>query len=265
MPSFWMSYIEVYNVAKAAEIASANGGKVELGPEPFEGGGEFALIRDPLGAGFTVYSGNSMNGVTSGRGARIGHGLFVSDASAVRDFYTALFTWEFGESHGGVQDIILDGKTISRLHEIPDPAIRGKEQFWGIYFCHPNLDQASTEIPLSNGEVIATVDLPEGRALLARDPDGGAFFLLENENSPAQPTVSPFPYKAWIGVALILATLGSFANIAWAVFLTIWLVTGLREKSTWLFEYVSRDDAPVLYWTLMLLYGSLAVLALISP
>lgn len=134
MPSFWMSYIAVDDVARAVEIANDMGGKVEVGPEPFDGGGEFALIRDPLGAGFTVYQGDALAGGYGGAGGRIGHALIESDAAAVIPFYKALFCWEFTSVGGGSYDLGLRGQTIARFHEIPDPAIRGKEQYWAVLF-----------------------------------------------------------------------------------------------------------------------------------
>lgn len=263
MPSFWMSYIAVDDVSAVTEIAKAKGGKVELGPAPFEGGGTYALIRDPLGAGFTVYSGSAFEGGATGLGARAGHGLFVSDASAVTGFYTALFGWEFSNAKAGVSEILLDGACIAHVHEIPDPAVRGKEQYWGVYFQVSDLQAIAAKISAMGGEIVAEIDLPEGPAILARDPDGGAFFLL---GSAARPVASkaPFRWKAWMGLGLILLSLGTGWIWIWAVFLTVWVWTGLRDKATWLFEPIPRDGAAMLYWSLMILYGGLAVLALLA-
>lgn len=263
MPSFWMSYIAVDDVSAVTEIAKAKGGKVEVGPEPFEGGGTFALIRDPLGAGFTVYSGAALKGSATGAGARAGHGLFVSDAAAVTDFYSALFGWSFGPISDGVRPIQLNGQTIAHLHEIPDPAIRGKEQYWGVFFRHPNLQTAEANIVAQGGTILAHVELPEGAALLARDPDGGAFFLLGGGGNVIT-AKSPFRWKAWLGLGLILLSLGTGWTWIWAVFLSVWVWTGLREHATWLFEPIPRDGAALLYWSLMILYSGLAVLALLG-
>ena len=95
MPSFWMSYIAVDDVAQVVKTANEMGGKIELGPAEFEGGGQYALIRDPLGARFTVYSGSALDGAATGVNARLGHTLIVSNAKAVMPFYSALFDWNF--------------------------------------------------------------------------------------------------------------------------------------------------------------------------
>ena len=178
MPSFWMSYIGVRDIGAAVATATTSGGKVELGPEPFPDGGQIALIRDPLGAGFTVYQGSSPAGVAVGVGGRRGHALFVSDAHAVMPFYQALFGWQCGQDNNGTRAILQGGGTIAHLHEVPDPALRGTEEYWAVIFsATPN---TSTRLPGSGGHVLASAALPEGAAKMATDPDGAMFFFTEN-------------------------------------------------------------------------------------
>ena len=264
MPSFWMSYIAVDDVVAAIETATAQGGKVELGPEPFEGGGQIALIRDPLGAGFTVYQGDALAGVTKGPFARVVHGLFVSDANAVRGFYQALFGWSIGEAAEGVAPIRNGDAVVAHLHEIPDPAIRGPEQYWAVMFSCPDLAAAQAAIAQEGGEIVADTNLPEGRAIIARDPDGAVFFLLaENSHSkPVGDTLANFAWKAWGGLALMLAMVALDWVWLWAVFLGIWVFTALRDRETWLFQRVSLATTPILYWTLVFTYIVLALLSL---
>jgi len=171
MPSFWMSYIGVDNLAASIETASRLGGRVEVGPQPL-GAGQFALVRDPLGAGFTLYEGDDM-----GPSAH-GHALFVSAGAAVRSFYAALFEWTFGPGFGGIQAIQSNGMTIGHLHEIPDPVQRGTEQYWGVLFGSSDLIRDAQSIEGAGGEIVAETALPEGASLLARDPQGAAFFLV---------------------------------------------------------------------------------------
>lgn len=263
MPSFWMSYIAVDDVAKAVEIADANGGKVEVGPIPFEGGGEMALIRDPLGAGFTVYKGTALSSSAKGSGAKLGHGLFVSDASAVTGFYEQLFGWDFLPTTDGAHEILSGGKRIAHLYAIPDEAIRGKEQYWAVYFGTPSLANARQKVVAAGGEILAETEIHEGKTLIVRDPDGGTFWLLEtNDTAPsAQPTSVPFKWKAWLGFFLVLASAFTVSTWPWVIFLGIWTWTGLKDRSTYLFENITCEDDPLLYWLLLITYGALTVLA----
>lgn len=176
MPSFWMSYVAVDDVDTAVASARAAGGIVELGPE-VQAGGRFALIRDPLGAGFTVWEGPPFGPA----GDRLGHALFVSDAAAVTDFYAGLFDWTFGEpttegSAGLVRAIHVGDDVVAHLHEIPDPAVRGEEQYWSVLFPMPVGGTAAVEA--AGGWVEASVPLPHGPAWAVRDPNGASFLLV---------------------------------------------------------------------------------------
>ena len=251
MPSFWMSYIAVDDVSRTVEIAKEYGGKVEVGPTEFEGGGEYALIRDPLGAGFTVYNGTALDGAATGANARAGHALFVSDADAVKPFYSALFGWSFETLQRDSFKIQNSGETIAHLHQIEDPEIRGKEQYWAVLFGVDNLSTTGAIINAIGGEVIADIDLPEGSSLVARDPDGATFFLIQD----AHVAKSTPPLKAYLGLALILSGVFLGDAIIWAIFLAIWVVMALRDRETWLFEIVTRRRHPILYWTILGLYS----------
>lgn len=252
LPPFWMSYISVDSIEQSVAIAKQLGGKVEIGPTPFDGGGQFALVRDPLGAGFTLYEGSALEGAAP----RI-HALFVSNAKAVQAFYTGLFGWAFSEPEKGVYAIRNHDRTIAHLHEIPDDAIRGPEEYWAVGFPVPNKAATCAKAVAHGGTIVADTDLPEGAASLIRDPDSAAFFLVE-----ARQGRKALPWKALGGLALILLSLLSGWAWLWSVFLIIWVIAALRERTTWLFEAVSRDEHPWLYWGLVGLYSALAALSL---
>ncbi|MEL6689158.1 MAG: VOC family protein [Pseudomonadota bacterium] len=253
MPSFWMSYIAVDRVTEAIEAAQALGGKVELGPVAYEQG-QIALIRDPLGAGFTVYEGPAIEASTAGPGASMGHALFVSDVSKVAPFYEALFGWSFGPSDAGVQSVTLAGKHLFHAHSIPDPNIRRKEEYWAVLFRAPSGQFAQT-LAEEGGNVLASVTLPEGRATLATDPDGAAFFVLGGP--AAKEPAAAVPWRAWAGLIMVLVLSFSQMVWPWAIFLAAWIFDGLRRKRTYLFEDVSRSSQPLTYWAIMGSYGLL--------
>ncbi len=265
LPSFWMSYIGVRDADAAVETATALGGKVEVGPLPFDGGGRFALIRDPLGAGFTIYEGDALEG----RGNRLGHTLVVSDAAAVMPFYTALFDWRFGEDRGGTRMIEAGGRTPAHLHEIPDERVRGKEQFWAVLF--QGARGSTARLPELGGSVETELTLPEGAAVMARDPDQAAFLLLEDGAAAsagvtlsASSSVSP-PWRAWIALGLIALALATGWGWITTVFFAIWIVMALRDRATFLFEIIEQDRRPTLFWTTLAVFALLGVLSLVYP
>ena len=55
LPSQWMIYITVNNVAESAKICKENGGKVLSLPKEMTGYGKFCAIEDPAGAVCTLF------------------------------------------------------------------------------------------------------------------------------------------------------------------------------------------------------------------
>ena len=250
MPAFWMSYFAVSDVVVTVAQAGALGGRVELGPEPGPSGGRFALIRDPLGAGFTVFEDAPFQSTAPAR-----HFLCVSEASQVMPFYEALFDWRFVPQTGG-QTILKEERKLGDLLEIPDPAVRGKEQYWGIVF-----PGSVSQVRTAGGHLEAEISLPDGVVSLMRDPDGAAFLVDERAATGDVPRAAHGPWRAWLGFGLVLASLvPGWTGWVWLVFLSAWLGAGLRDGATYLFEPVTRAEHPGLYWLLMLSYAILAVL-----
>lgn len=59
MPHFWMNYIQVKSITEIVNKVEELNGKVEIKNAAFSGG-KIALIRDPMGAGFTIYEGDQL-------------------------------------------------------------------------------------------------------------------------------------------------------------------------------------------------------------
>lgn len=58
IPSYWMPYFQVTDVAASASKAKELGGKVMVGPHEIPGTGRFAILTDPQGAVFAVFQRN---------------------------------------------------------------------------------------------------------------------------------------------------------------------------------------------------------------
>lgn len=262
MPSFWMSYIEVDDARAVAGKAEGLGGKVELGPEEANDGSVFALIRDPLGAGFTVIEGLPGNSPNQTPGARAGHSLFVSEIAAIKPFYESLFGWRFGElDDKGICSVSHMGRHLFHCHEIPDPTIRGKEQYWAVLFQQA---RPLSDITGHGGSIDAEFDLPEGPAVLARDPHGAAFVLLKLQ-APETPSRTKNALLGWIGLSLMVFSTFSYQYWPWAIFMGIWTVQGLRQRETWLLTPVRRDREPLLYWVSLAFFAWIAAYSAIYP
>ncbi len=183
MPSFWMSYIGVESVAAVVSKVTEKGGKVELEDDFF--GGKIALIRDPLGAGFTIYEGEIEAGITGVErgGLRTGHTLHVSSQSAVKDFYETLFDWKIvsaDEKRWFVSD--PNAGKIAEIIESSDEERNGYE-YWGITFTVENLQLAHRNIEARGGQVFAETYHGDRPALSVADMDGAAFAIVQCDNN----------------------------------------------------------------------------------
>lgn len=262
MPSFWMSYIAVDDAAAVAAQIKEFGGKVELGPEEAKDGSCFALIRDPLGAGFTIVEGLAGNRPSKMPGARAGHGLFVSEIAAIKHFYETPFGWRFGDTDGsGVCSVSHNGAHLFYCHEIPDQAIRGKEQYWSVFFQQA---RPLTEITGQGGTIDAEFELPDGPAVLVRDPHGAAFILLKS-SSANQVGQLKNALMGWVGLGLMVFSIFSQQFWPWAIFMGIWMVQGLRQRETWLLTQVRRDREPLLYWLSLTFFAFIAAYSAVFP
>ena len=182
MPSFWMTYIEVADAAATVELANANGAKVEFGPVPFGESASIALIRDPLGAGFTVYQGSDLapRAAAAGDGHMVWNALYVSSVETVADFYQALFGWQISRERTAADLYAVSSPAgdIASIYEFDDAA-RGEYQFWGVHFGVADIAAASDQVRQEGGEIVDEHEAQSGPTVLARDPDGAAFFMVE--------------------------------------------------------------------------------------
>ncbi len=177
MPSFWMSYIQVNDVLETVELARKNGGIIEL--VDLEASiGKIALIRDPAGAGFTVYEGDMLNVRTeSTLNTLVWNELFVSDKSKVKSFYETIFHWKI-KSQGSNRYSIVDtqGKEISAINEVPN-SIKGKYEYWSVFFGVDNVSK-SKEIAVQNGGSLVYED---SYSTVLADSFGAFFHLVETK------------------------------------------------------------------------------------
>ncbi len=179
MPSFWMSHVGVPCVARTVAAARAEGGRVELENAVGEGG-RIALIRDPLGAGFTVYEGTMPPGARERdrSGLRAAHDLHVSDAAAVAGFYGALFGWRLE----GAAFVAASGRRIAGVRETTE-AERGGFEYWGITFAVDDAGAAARRVEAGGGTLHGPVRAGMCTVLSVADPDGAAFFLVDTDGA----------------------------------------------------------------------------------
>ena len=106
--------------------------------------------------------------------------------------------------------------------------------------------------------------LPEGNAVLAQDPSGAAFVVLKGTGQTAYGSVTPNLW-GWFGLGLILISAFTAHLWPWALFLSFWVIQGLRTGETYLLSRVGKNSEPVLFWLIMAVLAVLAVISAVYP
>ena len=94
-PAHWSSYVAVASVEAAMDRARELGGEVVGGPLEVPGSGLLAVVRDPVGAVFSLWEsrGAPLARLRDEPGTVCRHELLTSDLPAAEAFYSGLFGW----------------------------------------------------------------------------------------------------------------------------------------------------------------------------
>ncbi len=184
MPSFWMSYVHVDDLDGTVEKARRHAGVIiEVEPQAFSSDARIALVRDPSGAGFTLYEGPDITPRSDGIGCVTARYHHVPDIGLIGPFYRDLFGWEFSKVTDTPWAAYAirhpDGSIIAAAEEVPG-AVRGKYRYWMPCFAVQSAEQAVSKIRALDGTVAA--ELTEGRFLVADRQ--GAHFMIRSFVAP---------------------------------------------------------------------------------
>jgi predicted enzyme related to lactoylglutathione lyase len=145
---------------------------IEIEPMAFDAQARVALVRDPSGAGFTLYEGPDL---TVSSGTRRYH--HVPDVTLIEGFYRDLFGWTFeevGQNPWPVYDIRhRHGDLVAQVEEVPE-TIRGKFRYWMPCFTVPEPQTFLDKLTLQGGNVQTPLD--EDRWMVS-DRQGAAFMI----------------------------------------------------------------------------------------
>jgi predicted enzyme related to lactoylglutathione lyase len=185
-PPVWSTYVSVEDAdATTAKVREA-GGQVLAEPMDVMGLGRMAVFMDPAGAAFGIWQPGTFVGaeVVSESGAMIWNELNTRDTAGAKEFYGAVFGWDFearefganvyitikqgDESVGGVMD--LTGRVPD---EVPN--------HWLVYFAVDDADATVEKAKGSGGDVVfGPEDISEvGRIAVLKDPFGAVFALIK--------------------------------------------------------------------------------------
>ncbi len=175
MPHFWMTYIDVNDVDKTVETAKNCGGIIEL-TDNIPGFGKIALIRDPKGAGFTIYQGSAIKNTRTQYipNTLVWNELHTSDRESVIPFYKSIFNWKIVNIDSSVSKVYnQDNEHITDIIQISN-RLKGKFEYWVSSFGIKSINATKDSI-IENGGVLV---IDEGERALFTDNSNQAFFYI---------------------------------------------------------------------------------------
>jgi predicted enzyme related to lactoylglutathione lyase len=187
-PPTWVMYVAVPDVDASLRQAVGLGARAYVQPKDIPTMGRFAVLGDPQGATFALFS--STTGVPGHDGPpKPGefswHELTATDWQAAWDFYEELFGWEKMDAMdmgamGMYQTFGRAGEMIGGMFNKP-PEMPGPPS-WLCYAMVPSADKSAETVPRLGGKVLnGPMDVPGGsRITQCMDPQGAAFAVQSN-------------------------------------------------------------------------------------
>jgi predicted enzyme related to lactoylglutathione lyase len=185
-PPHWLAYVAVTDVDSTCARATEIGGAVLHQPTDIEGAGCFAILQDPQGAVFAVYTSENLSTEPPeppGLGRISWHELATSDLESASEFYADLFGWATQEDmdmgdgwmyriYGQPGSFPLGGM-FTKTAEMPGPPM------WLYYISVPSVADAVERIRHLGGQVLnGPMDVPGGDTIAqCMDPQGAVFAL----------------------------------------------------------------------------------------
>ncbi len=182
----WIGYVAVSDVDDYAVRVERAGGAVLRAPDDIPGILRFAVVSDPSGAPFVIFTGvgEAMPDVPlKALGHAHWHELYSGEVDPTFDFYAGLFGWTKDRAMDmgpmGVYQLIAmgrgdaEGAMMKRQEGGPGPR-------WNFYFRVDDIEAAIARIEEKGGQVMmGPHDVPSGdRIVQATDPQGVAFALV---------------------------------------------------------------------------------------
>jgi uncharacterized protein len=181
-PSHWLGHVLVEDVDETVRRAEAAGGRIAGGPMDLPEVGRFALIADPQGAVFSVYT--PAGEAPMGEGTFVWDELMTSDTEGAKSFYTELLGWttrDMDMGDAGTYTIFQRGGDVDAAGCMTLPEGMQAPPQWLPYVATEDVDATVAKAKelgataFMEGTDIANV----GRIAVVQDPVGAVFGLFK--------------------------------------------------------------------------------------
>ncbi|MFE2045982.1 VOC family protein [Streptomyces sp. NPDC059477] len=191
--SAWMIYHTVADADATTQAVQRAGGIVRVAPMDLGEWGRMAQYTDPQGAQFAVWQPGASPGVelVDQPGSLSWTELYTTDAAAAKEFYRAVFGWQYGDmplpGGGGTYSLITPaGLPDERMHgglmEVDKEALAlaNGQAYWHPVFDVADCDATVAKVTESGGSVQMGPDTAEdiGRMAVCLDDADADFVVL---------------------------------------------------------------------------------------
>jgi len=182
----WLSYIGTLNVEETVRQAESLGGRIIRPSTAMGDGGRFAILQDPQGAVFAVYTSPRPYQPPTAVPLRgmSWHELVTSDMSAAFPFYQQLFGWhvvnemDMGPGMGTYRLFGPEGSKDAFGGMYTKPAQQPGPPAWLPYIKVANVQAATTTAKRLSAQIMhGPADVPGGMITIGIDPQGVMFAL----------------------------------------------------------------------------------------
>lgn len=202
-PPSWLIYVGTPSVDATCSQAQGLGARVLKPPADIPNVGRFAVLSDPQGATFAVFTpgaGSPPPGPQPAQGGFSWHELATTDVTGALRFYGELFGWRKGPGHDmgamGVYQIFEQGgNQVGGMANVQGPS---SPPSWLSYVHVGDSSRAVASAKAAGGRLLhGPMEVPGGSWIaLLMDPQGGAFAVQEAPRAAAaQPRPAPAAAK----------------------------------------------------------------------
>lgn len=190
IPSHWTSYVSVDDVDAVVSKATELGATITAPVMDIFESGRMAVIQDPTGAQLGLWQPKNHNGagIVNTAGAMCWNEMYTRDTAKAREFFGALFGWEF-ERQEGMDDYYsiknkgrFNGGMMGMTADFGDMPPN-----WLVYLSVADIDAAVAKVSELGGTVFGPVrDAGEvGRFAMIQDPAGASLALIQLQQPEA--------------------------------------------------------------------------------
>ena len=186
VPPHWQMYVTSSDVDAAAAKVEGAGGKLHMGPFDVFDAGRMAVVQDPSGAFFLLWTPINNIGceLVNEPGAFTWSELVAPPNDKTADFYKTVTGMQLVSApmpDGSTYDAFsLDGTPEGMLAGTMAPPMPGIPPHWSIYFGAADVDASAAEVKQLGGSVVVEpFDIPVGRMAVCSDPQGATFNVFQ--------------------------------------------------------------------------------------